>query len=253
MANKRMFSLDVVDTDLFLEMPTSSQALYFQLGMRADDDGFVSSPKKIAKISNCGEDDLRLLAVKGYIIPFESGVVVVTHWNVNNNKIKGDRYKPTIYSKEKAILIQSEGVYSTNGTTMVPEKFQGGDITEPQIRIDKNRIDKRDIYSVHFEDFWKEYPRKKEKAKAYKCYQARLKDGFSEAELLSAARAYAKECKEKHTEEKYIKHCATFLSSSTPFMDYLKQEGENDGEQNSENRRPASDYYRQFHRDGGSD
>lgn len=79
MANRRMFSLDVVDTDRFLDMSASAQALYFHLGMRADDDGFVSSPRKIAKASNCGLDDLTLLAAKGFIIPFESGVVVVTH------------------------------------------------------------------------------------------------------------------------------------------------------------------------------
>ena len=85
MANKRMFSLDVIDTDKFLDMPASTQCLYFQLGMRADDDGFVSSPKKIVKIANCSEDDLRLLASKGYIIPFESGIIVITDWNVNNS------------------------------------------------------------------------------------------------------------------------------------------------------------------------
>lgn len=72
MANRRMFSLDVVDTDRFLDMSASAQALYFHLGMRADDDGFVSSPRKIAKASNCGLDDLTLLAAKGFIIPFIS-------------------------------------------------------------------------------------------------------------------------------------------------------------------------------------
>lgn len=246
MANKRMFCLDVVDTDLFLEMPTSSQALYFQLGMRADDDGFVSSPKKIAKITSCGEDDLRLLASKGYIIPFDSGVIVVTHWGINNNKIKGDRYKPTIYSKEKSMLTQKGGVYSAIGTRVVPECIQNGDTSEPQNRLDKNRIDKSNNYSVHFEEFWKVYPRKKEKAKAHKCYLARLKDGFSEEELLTAAQRYAEECREKRTEERYIKHGATFLSASTPFTDYLAKGDENDGEPDNQDRRPASDYYTEF-------
>ena len=71
MANRRMFSLDVVDTDRFLDMSASAQALYFHLGMRADDDGFVSSPRKIAKASNRGLDDLTLLAAKGFIIQVE--------------------------------------------------------------------------------------------------------------------------------------------------------------------------------------
>ncbi len=84
MANRRMFSLDVVDTDKFLEMPLSTQALYFHFGMRADDDGFVSSPKRIIKSLCCNEDDLKLLIAKGYLIPFESGVVVISDWNINN-------------------------------------------------------------------------------------------------------------------------------------------------------------------------
>lgn len=105
MANRRMFSLDVVDTDRFLDMSASAQALYFHLGMRADDDGFVSSPRKIAKASNCGLDDLTLLAAKGFIIPFESGVVVVTHWK-ENNYIRADRYKPTRYTKEAEMLAE---------------------------------------------------------------------------------------------------------------------------------------------------
>ena len=174
MANKRMFCLDVVDTDLFLEMPTSSQALYFQLGMRADDDGFVSSPKKIAKITSCGEDDLRLLASKGYIIPFDSGVIVVTHWGINNNKIKGDRYKPTIYQEEfKQLSLKKDGVYTDrlpSGCQMVTKRLpngnqedavseseekdeskeingldygcQSGNQVATQNRIDKNRLDK---------------------------------------------------------------------------------------------------------------
>ena len=78
MANRRMFSLNVVDTDTFLEMPQSSQNLYFHLGMRADDDGFISSPKKITKIVGANEDDLKLLIAKKYVIPFENGILVIS-------------------------------------------------------------------------------------------------------------------------------------------------------------------------------
>lgn len=159
MANKRMFSLNIINTDMFLDMPASSQALYYHLGMRADDDGFVSAPKKIAKISNCSEDDLKILATKGYIIPFQNGIVVIKHWGVNNNRIKPDRYKATIYQEEKALLEQDNGVYNmaqmpVNGaclqdvSTMSPQCFQDGDITEPQNRIDKNRIDKDITLSI---------------------------------------------------------------------------------------------------------
>ena len=90
-------------------MSASAQALYFHLGMRADDDGFVSSPRKIAKASNCGLDDLTLLAAKGFIIPFESGVVVVTHWK-ENNYLRAHRYKPTRYTKEAEMLQELEAM-----------------------------------------------------------------------------------------------------------------------------------------------
>lgn len=105
-----MFSLSVIDTDKFLDMPVSSQLLYFHLGMRADDDGFVSSPKRIARTTNCGDDDLRILATKGYIIPFESGVVVIRHWR-QNNQLRSDRYRETVCKNEKATLSIIDNIY----------------------------------------------------------------------------------------------------------------------------------------------
>ena len=100
MAKRRMFSLDIVDTDTFLDMPASTQNLYFHLGMRADDDGFVSSPKKITNSVNCSADDFKLLLAKGYIIPFDSGVCVIKDWKINNY-LRPDRYTPTMYIAEK--------------------------------------------------------------------------------------------------------------------------------------------------------
>ena len=136
MANRRMFSLDVVDTDMFLDMSASAQALYFHLGMRADDDGFVSSPRKIAKASNCSMDDLKLLAAKGFIIPFESGVVVVTHWK-ENNYIRSDRYKPTRYVKEAQKLVKIGDVYQLS-TTGIPTGSQLVDSWDTQDRLGKD-------------------------------------------------------------------------------------------------------------------
>lgn len=113
MAQKRMFSLQVVDTDKFMDMSTSAQALYFHLGMHGDDDGFVSSPRKIARAAGCNDDDMRLLAAKGFIIPFDSGVVVITDWKINNT-LKNDRYQSTIYQEEMAML-QSDASGKYNG------------------------------------------------------------------------------------------------------------------------------------------
>ena len=98
MANRRMFSLSVVDTDKFLEMPATTQLLYFHLGMRADDDGFVSSPRKVLSFTNCTNDDMKVLISKGFIIPFESGIVVITHWK-QHNYIQSDIYRKTIQNK----------------------------------------------------------------------------------------------------------------------------------------------------------
>ena len=103
MAERRMFSKTIIECDKFIDMPLSSQCLYFHLSMNADDDGFVDSPKKIKRSIGCTDDDLKILVSKGFIIPFESGVVVITHWNVNNS-IRGDRKKSTLYTTEKSSL-----------------------------------------------------------------------------------------------------------------------------------------------------
>ena len=112
MARKRMFDIEIVDTDLFLEMPQSTQNLYFHLGMRADDDGFVSNPKKIIRTIGANDDDLKLLITKKFIIPFETGVIVIRHWKINNY-LRSDRYTETLYKDEKKQLIEDEnGIYS---------------------------------------------------------------------------------------------------------------------------------------------
>lgn len=103
MANKRMFSIDVTETDSFLEMPLTAQALYFHLGMRGDDDGFVSNPRSIMRVTGCSESDLNVLVESGYIITFRSGVIVISDWKVNNY-LRGDRYKSTIFQDELSML-----------------------------------------------------------------------------------------------------------------------------------------------------
>lgn len=99
MASRRMFSKDVVCSDRFLDMPASAQALYFQYGLEADDDGFVSAPKKILRLTNASDDDLKILVAKGFLIPFDSGVVVIRDWKINNY-LRRDRYTPTRFKEE---------------------------------------------------------------------------------------------------------------------------------------------------------
>lgn len=167
MANRRMFSLDVIDTDVFLEMPLTTQALYFQLGMRADDDGFVSSPKRVLKMLDCKPDDLRILISRGYVIVFETGVIVITDWKANN-LIKTDRYKKTRYQEEFKQLELRDGTYvkkandlpcenysetvciqgknqvepdwNPSGNILEPDWNQNGNQMEPQVRLGKDSI-----------------------------------------------------------------------------------------------------------------
>lgn len=172
MANRRMFSLAVIDTDKFLDMPATTQALYFHLGMRADDDGFVSSPKKIAAIANCSMDDLKLLIAKGYVIPFESGVIVMTHWK-QHNYIQADRYRKTTYKAERAQLELVENVYKldTESIQQSPKADTQYSLSKDIVRVKDNKLcasdnapkaDKKAINDF-FERIWKLYPNKKGK------------------------------------------------------------------------------------------
>lgn len=152
MANRRMFSKDVVETDKFLNMPLISQALYFHLGMEADDDGFVASPKKVQRSIGCSEGDLQILASRGFIIPFESGIVVLVHWK-QNNYIQADRYRKTVHKEEAALLQNDNYVYSLVPTcihpvsSLDPQDSIGKDrVGKDSIELDKDNIDKDNIY-----------------------------------------------------------------------------------------------------------
>ena len=103
MAELRMFAKTIIDSDAFLDMPLSAQSLYFHLSMRADDDGFINNPKKIQRMIGASDDDVKILVMKKFIIPFESGVVVIKHWKIHNY-IQNDRYKATVYTEEKSRL-----------------------------------------------------------------------------------------------------------------------------------------------------
>lgn len=111
-----MFSKTIIDSDIFLDMPLSTQALYFHLSMRADDDGFVNNPRKIQRMVGCGDDDIKLLIAKQFIIPFESGICVIKHWRIHNY-IRNDRYKPTMYQEEKGqLLLEENNMYELSNS-----------------------------------------------------------------------------------------------------------------------------------------
>lgn len=112
MAERRMFTQKIIDSDAFLDMPLSTQALYFHLNMRADDDGFINNPKKIVRMIGASEDDFKVLIAKNFVMQFDSGIIVVKHWKMHNYIAK-DRYKPTVYEDEKAQLsVKENGAYT---------------------------------------------------------------------------------------------------------------------------------------------
>lgn len=137
MAERRMFSKSIIDSDMFLDMPSSAQNLYFHLGMRADDEGFINNPKKIQKIIGGGDDDVKILLAKNYLILFETGVIVVTHWK-QHNYIQKDRFKPTSATFEKALLVlDKSNVYSLD-TECIQDVYS----LDTQVRLGKVSLGK---------------------------------------------------------------------------------------------------------------
>lgn len=236
MAERRMFAKTIVDSDAFLEMPLSTQALYFHLGMRADDDGFVNNPRKIMRTVSCSDDDLKLLIAKRFIIPFESGVVVIKHWRIHNY-IRSDRYKPTSYTEEKALLKLKEN----NAYTLIEPLGIPSDI--PMVDAGKDRLeeisskDKVNMRAIRdeFETLWKLYPKKQGKDKAFGYYERARKSGTTYEEVEKGINAYKEYLKAEQTDAKYIKMGSTFFSqkawlddwsalkhnSGNPFLDML--------------------------------
>lgn len=142
MASRRMFSKDVVCSDRFLDMPVSAQALYFQYGLEADDDGFVSAPKKILRLTNASDDDLKILVAKGFLILFESGIVVIRDWKINNY-LRKDRYTPTRFKEEFEQLDIIGDRYQLHVLAVgIPDDNHLVDMRDTQVRLGKDSIGK---------------------------------------------------------------------------------------------------------------
>ena len=134
MAERRMFAKRIIDSDAFLDMPLSTQALYFHLSMRADDEGFINNPKRIQRMIGASDDDCKLLIAKGFILVFETGVIVIKHWKIHNY-IQKDRFKPTICLEEKKeIVTEEDGTYT--------QCTRNGYALDTQVRIGKVSIGK---------------------------------------------------------------------------------------------------------------
>lgn len=149
MAQRRMFSKKIVETDRFLEMPVNAKLLYFYLNMSADDDGFVGNPKMIKMMSGATDDDMKILIAKQYIIPFESGVVVIKDWKIHNY-IASDRYNKTQFKDERSQLSLENGEYKRLGENVIQDVRHSVDTGK--VRLGKDRIGKvnKDIVEKSF-------------------------------------------------------------------------------------------------------
>lgn len=155
-----MFAKTIIDSDSFLDMPLTTQALYFHLSMRADDEGFINNPKKIQRMIGASDDDFKLLIAKSFLITFESGVVVIKHWKIHNY-IRADRLSKTNYSEERAALfVKKNGAYTLcqSDDSQMSDICQSSDsqVTEKcQHRLGKDSIGKDSIEKVSIEDISK--------------------------------------------------------------------------------------------------
>lgn len=168
MGEKRMFAKTIVMSDAFLDMPMSARCLYFTLGMFGDDDGFVNAPKAIMRQIGATVDDLKILIAKKFVLMFDSGVIVIKHWRINNY-LRNDRYNETKYQEEKAQLIVGEdNIYHMAGIPTVDQRYTNGIPNITEHNITKHNITQTEQM---FEEFWSLYPKKADKKKALDAFK----------------------------------------------------------------------------------
>lgn len=226
MAERRMFAKTIVLSDAFLDMPMSARCLYFTLGMFADDDGFVNSPRGIMRQCGASDDDLKVLLAKKFLLAFDSGVIVIKHWRINNY-LRSDRYTGTKYIDEKSSLSTDEnGAYTMTKPAGIPGGIPSSgiprlgkdrlvEVSEGKDRIEEDKdtltLKGSSVCATDFDVFWAAYPRKKNKEQARKAFQ-KLK-GVKLQELLDAIE------RQKHSRDwtkdggQYIPYPATWLNA----------------------------------------
>lgn len=217
MAERRMFAKTIIDSDAFLDMPLSTQALYFHLSMRADDDGFLNNPNKIMRMIGANINELEILVGKKFILTFETGVIVIKHWKIHNY-IRNDRYKETIYTAEKGFLIEKNNKsYTLNDTVGIPLVDQ----METQVRLGKVRLGKvnKDIDDF-FQKMWSQYPNKKGKGQLKESAKKKCFEIGEEFErCIKRYITYVKKRQETDFADLKFQNGSTFFN--TGYIDYL--------------------------------
>lgn len=235
MAEKRMFTKKITDSDDFIGLPSSAQALYFHLNQGADDDGFNNQIQNAIFKSHSNLNDLELLSKKQFIIKFDSGVIVIRHWRLHNT-LRKDRYKPTNFQEEYQNLVSdNSGIYTLSGVgcQMVAKRLPNGCRS-----IDKNRLDKISNTNAHqnarvsendlkneFENLWELYPNKKSKSKAMKSYikaRSRKQNPVTYEAVKKGIEAYNEHIKKTGVDIQYVKHGSTWFFQECWNDDYSK-------------------------------
>ena len=225
MAEKRMFSLSVVDTDWFLDLPLSTQALYFHLNMRADDDGFVDAPNSIVRKIGASKNDFDLLVAKRYVLKFESGIIVIKHWRMHNT-IRQDRYKPTQFQEElKTLSIKENKSYTDCQPSVNQVATKCIQNVSADIDIDLDIDKELDINKLYlgqktcedsskkeklFESFWKVYPRKVGKEKCRNWFKSHKPKEDLVQKMIEAVEEQKKS--KQWSDPQYIPHPYTWLN-----------------------------------------
>lgn len=259
MAERRMFTQKITESDAFLDMPLSSQALYFHLCMNADDDGFVKNPKRISRMMGACDDDMRLLVAKSFVITYDTGVIVIKHWRMHN-LLRKDRYKETEYTDEKSMLnIKKNGAYTldkSQGKPLIEVVRQpNGNQMTPQDSIGKDSIDKDSIEKENtkessslsdsgetfdFEDAWKKtfdiYPKKTAYNTAKTAWMDKVLEVIEENQpdiarlLYKATEAYLSDYQEKHPDDTAFQFIPKYAEWLKDDCDYWLQIAEKRGD-----------------------
>lgn len=218
-----MFAKTIIDSDAFLDMPMSARLLYYDLGMRADDDGFINSPKKIMRMIGASNDDVNILIARKFVIPFDSGVVVIKHWRINNY-LRNDRYTETKYLEEKSNLeVDKNGSYTAKNNTGIPVGIPT--VSTGKVRLGKDSIGKNintiscnenseievlDQKEMWFESFWEIYPKHQDKKKAKQKFLKLCTDEKKYQEIMDGLRNVLPMWAKK--DNKYIPMPTTWLN-----------------------------------------
>lgn len=231
MAERRMFAKSVIDSDIFLDMPLSTQALYFHLSMRADDDGFINNVKRIMRMTGCSEDDMKILIMKRFIIPFSSGIVVVTHWKVHNY-IQKDRYRPSQLPEKQLVVLGKNNIYEIqlqedepkciqDVSEMETECVHDGYVGKDRVSIGKSRVRLNNIrpsdkqMNELFDEIWNLYPRKEGRKKAFEAFKRSLKHGADIEDIRKGILNYIEQIRINRTDRNYIKMGSTYFTQES--------------------------------------